>query len=80
MPFLGLAGQAGAHPHVFVDAEVGIDINVSRLSSLHIAWTYDEFTTLNCSACYCSVFCSGPRVSILRMNRRHGWTRSRRNV
>jgi len=45
-PFLGLAGQASAHPHVFVDVDVGFDINASRLSSLQIVWTYDEFTTL----------------------------------
>lgn len=44
--FLGLAGQTRAHPHVYVDAEVGFDITASHLSSLHIVWTYDEFTTL----------------------------------
>lgn len=46
LPFLGLAGQVSAHPHVFVDVDVGLDINASRLSSLQIVWTYDEFTTL----------------------------------
>ncbi len=46
LPFLGVTGQAAAHPHVFVDAEVGFDTNASRLLSLHIAWKYDEFTTL----------------------------------
>ncbi|RKF16698.1 DUF1007 family protein [Roseovarius spongiae] len=44
--FLCVAGQSAAHPHVFVDTEVGFDIDASRLSSLHIVWTYDEFTTL----------------------------------
>lgn len=46
LTILGVAGQSAAHPHVFVDAEVGFEIHASRLASLHIAWTYDEFTTL----------------------------------
>ena len=47
LPFLGTAGQTSAHPHVFVDVDVGFHIIGSHLSSLHIVWTYDEFTTLN---------------------------------
>lgn len=46
LPMLSLAGQAIAHPHVFVDADVGFAVNGTRLDSLRIAWTYDEFTTL----------------------------------
>lgn len=43
---LGATGKAAAHPHVFVDADVGFAVSDSRLLSLHISWKYDEFTTL----------------------------------
>lgn len=44
---LGLAGSAGAHPHVFVDATAGFRLDgEGRLASLRITWTYDAFTTL----------------------------------
>ena len=43
---LSATGRAAAHPHVFVDAEIGFAITDSRVSALRISWTYDEFTTL----------------------------------
>ncbi len=46
LPLIGLTGPALAHPHIFVDAEVGFDIEAAQLTSLRITWTYDEFTTL----------------------------------
>ncbi len=40
-------GPAGAHPHVFVDAKAGFEVNEDGLlTALHISWTYDPFTTL----------------------------------
>lgn len=38
--------RVSAHPHVFIDAEVGFTLEQQELTSLHIAWTYDEFTSL----------------------------------
>lgn len=46
LAFVAMAQTAAAHPHVFVDAVVGFDVEEGRLTSLHISWTYDEFTTL----------------------------------
>lgn len=43
----GLDGIARAHPHVFIDADVGLVFQEdTTLSALRISWTYDEFTTL----------------------------------
>ena len=42
-----LAGPAGAHPHVFVDAGAGFRLDgEGRLAGLRIVWTYDAFTSL----------------------------------
>ena len=43
----GLAGSAGAHPHIFVDAKAGFRFDAEgRLAALRITWTYDAFTSL----------------------------------
>lgn len=40
-------GPVLAHPHIFVDAKAGFDVNSDgQLAGLHISWTYDSFTTL----------------------------------
>lgn len=33
---------ARAHPHVFVDAEVGVSFGEHGLEAVHLAWTFDE--------------------------------------
>ncbi|MEM8823617.1 MAG: DUF1007 family protein, partial [Pseudomonadota bacterium] len=44
---LGLGAPAGAHPHVFVDAQSGFVFDdEGRLEALRITWTYDALTTL----------------------------------
>ncbi len=42
-----LAGQASAHPHVFIDG--GVDFRFgpdAKLEALEVSWRYDEFETL----------------------------------
>ncbi len=41
------AGVASAHPHVFVDATIGLRFDdEGRLAAIQTVWTYDEFYTL----------------------------------
>jgi len=51
----GLTGQAAVHPHIFVDGEVGFEIDAARLSAFRIGWIYDEFTTLSFSTLWASI-------------------------
>jgi len=44
---LGTSVVAHAHPHVFVNAQAGFQIDAEqRLQALRISWRYDAFTTL----------------------------------
>ena len=40
---LTFPGQAAAHPHVFVETEIKIELNDKGLKGLWQEWTYDEF-------------------------------------
>jgi len=45
--FLCLGGVSHAHPHVFVNAKAGFQVDSEkRLLALRISWRYDAFTTL----------------------------------
>ena len=35
-------GPAQAHPHVFVDAAIGVSFGEHGLEAVHLAWTFDE--------------------------------------
>lgn len=42
-----LPAALGAHPHVFVDSSVQLDINAdAQVTDVTVTWTYDDFTTL----------------------------------
>ena len=44
---LCVSGLSHAHPHVFVNAQTGFQIDAKKeLQSLRISWRYDAFTTL----------------------------------
>jgi polyphosphate kinase len=45
---LALAPVAGgAHPHMFVDADLRLEIDVEgRITAIEVTWTYDDFSTL----------------------------------
>lgn len=39
-------GLAGAHPHIFVDAEVEIVVGAEGVEAVRLTWIYDEFFSL----------------------------------
>ncbi|MEE2862025.1 MAG: DUF1007 family protein [Pseudomonadota bacterium] len=38
--------SAGAHPHVFIDARLGLDYDGAALSQVTVEWQYDDFYSL----------------------------------